>query len=339
MKKWTKTVLAIAVVIVLIVVFADFFTDKNKLYEKNSTAMGTVINQKIYGENAEKTANEIDDMLADLDCNVFSAKAKSSLTYKLNQEKQIKTDNKDFFNLTKMSIDFSKNCGGAYDITMGELSSVWGIGTENARIPSENEIDTALKNVGSEKIVVENSAVTIGQRQIVDFGASAKGYGADKAKEILQKNGVEKATVSVGGSILVYGASKKEPFKIGIKDPFKTETQVIATLELSDCFVSTSGNYERFFEKDGVRYHHILDSKTGYPAKSDFASVTVVADNGALSDMLSTACYILDFQSSLKLLESYDAEGVFIFNDGSIKITDGLKDKFQCDDKDFEAVK
>ena len=155
----------------------------------------------------------------------------------------------------------------------------------------------------------------------------------------MQKNDIKKATVSVGGSILVYGASEKEPFKIGIKNPFEKETKIIATLELFDCFVSTSGNYERYFEKDGVRYHHILNSKTGYPAKSEFASVTVVANNGALSDMLSTACYILDFQSSLKLLEKYDAQAVFIFNDGSIKITNGLKDKFHSDEKDFETVK
>lgn len=339
MKKWVKVVLPIVFIIVLIVVTADFMSDKNKLYEKNSTAMGTVINQKIYGKDAEKSAREINDMLTDLDCNVFSSKVKSSLTYKLNGNKILETDNEDFLNLTNMSLDFSKNCNGAYDITMGELSLMWGIGTEKERIPSEKEINTALKNVGYEKITVDNTLIKIGENQIVDFGASAKGYGADKAKEILQKNNIKKATVSVGGSILVYGASEKEPFKIGIKNPFEKETKIIATLELFDCFVSTSGNYERYFEKDGVRYHHILNSKTGYPAKSEFASVTVVANNGALSDMLSTACYILDFQSSLKLLEKYDAQAVFIFNDGSIKITNGLKNKFHSDEKDFETVK
>ena len=131
--------------------------------------------------------------------------------------------------------------------------------------------------------------------------------------------------VSVGGSLLLLGSRERT---IAIRDPFGEVNDSFATLRLRDCFVSTSGSYEKYFDRDGVRYHHILDPTTGYPADAGLCSVTVVCGEGLLSDALSTACFVLGIDASLPVLERYGAEAVFVGQDGQVTVTDGLADRF-----------
>lgn len=167
---------------------------------------------------------------------------------------------------------------------------------------------------------------------VIDLGATGKGYALDKAKAVLDDAKVEGALVTVGGSILVYGEKADgSSFKVGVRDPLKPDdtNAMIGYLEFAPgtiTCVSTSGGYEKFKTYEGKDYHHILDSKTGYPSDSGLLSVTVVCDNGLASDGLSTACFVLGYERSLQLLEKYNAEAVFMDNNGDIMVTDGLKD-------------
>ena len=158
-----------------------------------------------------------------------------------------------------------------------------------------------------------------------------------RVRGVLEKAKIKRAVVSVGGSILLYGDGEK--FTVGIRDPFsESSAESFARLTLPACCVSTSGSYERYFERGGVRYHHILDPKTGYPAESGLVSVTVVCGDGFLSDALSTACFVLGYEKSLPLLEKYGARAVFVFNDKSVRVTGSLADSFELEKDGFKLL-
>ena len=157
-----------------------------------------------------------------------------------------------------------------------------------------------------------------------------KGVALDEILKTLEAHPeVSGAVISVGGSILTYG-SKPEggAWQIAVTDPLDPSESVgVLTLDGGHC-VSTSGDYERYVEVDGVRYHHILDPRTGSPAHSDVAGVTIVTKDGFLSDALSTACFVLGQEEGQKLLEKYDAEGLFIDHEGTITMTEGMRQYF-----------
>ena len=232
-------------------------------------------------------------------------------------------------------IDISDDCGGVFDITIGNVTKLWDFGGNNQRLPSDDEIKTALGSVGYKNVSISGNAVRINKGQSLDLGAVGKGFACDKIKDLLTKGRTKSAVVSVGGSLLIYG---NRTFPIGIINP-DNDKQSMGTLKLKDTCVSTSGNYEKYFEKDGKRYHHILNATTGYPATSEFKSVTVVCSSGLLSDALSTVCYIAGYRKSVDILKEYDAEAVFIFNNNAVKVTDGLADKFTVTDDSYTLDK
>jgi thiamine biosynthesis lipoprotein len=180
----------------------------------------------------------------------------------------------------------------------------------------------------------------------IDLGAVGKGVAADEVcKYLNQQNAdstsgihVQGAVVSIGGTVLVYGKkSGNQVWQVGIRNPRGSQDSSIGYLSLKETtVVSTSGDYEQYFEEDGVRYHHIFDPSTGYPADSGLMSVTVVCEQGIYSDGLSTACFILGYEDSLPLLKQYDAEAVFITTDYDVIVTDGLTDSFTLTNDDFD---
>ena len=208
-------------------------------------------------------------------------------------------------------------------------------------MPEQEEIDELLPYVGYKNLEVNDDGALIPEGFKIDLGAVGKGIGCDISKEILDKNDVDGAVISVGGSILVYGQKPdKSPWKIAITDPRgEDESSILGGLTIDkDCYISTSGDYEKYIMKDGVRYHHILDPSTGYPADSGLISVTIVCDNGLLSDGLSTACFILGLEKSQSLLEKYNAEAVFVDKDKNVYMTDGMKDMFELTNDNYKIV-
>lgn len=303
--------------------------------------MGTVISQSIYSDNAKEIAQEVSEEIKNLENSKLSWRVENSDIYRINAKSGdfVEVDSKTV-GWIKTSQDVSKNCNGIFDLTVGTLSQLWNIGSEDAKVPTNSELDTVLKTIDYNGIIISDNKIKCGKNQKLDLGAIGKGIACDQVADLLKNKNVDGATISVGGSILLYGKNPNaDKWALGIRNPIGTADEYVAILKLDECFVSTSGDYERVFEKDGVSYHHILDPRTGYPAKSDLLSVTIICDSGLLSDALSTACFILGYEKSLDLLEKYNAQGVFIDKDLNVYITKGLQNIISITEPDFKLVK
>ncbi len=315
------------------IIAADYFIGSSE-YAKSDIAMGTVISQKLTGKNAEKAAQQIIDRISEVENNNLSMNVSASDIAKINSASgssvEISSDTVTWLNKT---LEVCESSSYALDISLGALSSLWGIGSDNARVPKQSEIDKALETVGADRIVISGDTVKIPFGQKLDMGALGKGIACDEAKKIAEEQGLKRAVVSAGGSILLYGGGK---FKVGIRNPSGDANDYMGVLNITASFVSTSGNYEKVLTVDGKTYHHILNPSTGYPAESGLTSVTVVCESGLMSDALSTACFVLGYDASLPLLEKYGAEAVFIFEDNSVAVTDGLSESFTVQSADYK---
>ena len=188
-------------------------------------------------------------------------------------------------------------------------------------LPDAGDIESALSYIDYNRLAVDGDTVTAEQGTKVDLGAVGKGAACDAAREVLAARGVKGAVVSVGGSVLAYGRRNAagDKWRIAVRHPREADSY-LGIITLDEGCVSTSGDYEKYFEKDGVRYHHLLDPATGYPAESDLISVTVVCKSGLLSDALSTACFVLGSAHGTALVEAFDAGAVFVLTDGTIEV-------------------
>jgi len=158
----------------------------------------------------------------------------------------------------------------------------------------------------------------------IGLGGIAKGVALDKARKVLLQQGFEDFMIVAGGQVLVHGSKNGQPWRVGIRDPEKEQTDYFAVLELTDTCVSTSGNYEKFFMKDGIRYHHIIDPKTGYPARG-VQSVTVISQDATLADALSTALFVMGVEDGIRLIESVsNVEALFIDENNVIHQSSGF---------------
>lgn len=177
---------------------------------------------------------------------------------------------------------------------------------------------------------------------MLDLGAVGKGYGCDMAAEYLKGTDAAGACVALGGSIVVYGSKPDgTAWKVGVKDPRAGEGTTMGVISFGDgetAFVSTSGDYEKYFEQDGRRYHHILDPRTGYPAWNGTIAATVVCDNGLTSDALSTLCMLMDKDKAMKTIQEYGAEAVIIDEDKNVYVSEGLKDRFTITAEDYKLA-
>lgn len=301
-----------AVTVIFVVLTAVFLYEREKRYEfteKSFISMDTVITEKIYGDNSEAFITPVFNIVTGLDETISRFK-EGSAVYRLNEEGR--TDDKAVIEMINSAVKISDDVDGAFDITVGELSDLWSIGKEGEKIPSEKEIADVLQNVDYKNIKIKNGAVYFDGGEI-DLGAVGKGFACDIIEAYLSVNGVKGSVVSVGGSILAYGDYNKkgDKWSIAIRHP-RSENEFLGIIRLDEGFVSTSGDYERYFEKDGKRYHHIFDARTGMPASSGLISVTVIADSGILSDALSTACFIVGEEKGRALVEKYGASAIFV---------------------------
>ncbi len=228
----------------------------------------------------------------------------------------------------------------AFDITVSPLVDLWGFGAKSKgpfSIPSDEEISEAMRTVGHGKVLLDigNSAVSLAEEGMtIDLGGIAKGYAVDRALSVLYKNGVDQAMVEVGGEVGVIGKNKdREKWCIGVRHPLK-RGNFLTVLELENEFVGTSGDYENFFVVDGVRYSHIIDPRTGRPTTSNITSVTVVGTSCAKVDALATGFSVLQYEDSIKILESLpDIEGIIVRRAGDgeldIYVSEGLRRKIR----------
>jgi len=325
------------------------------LWRTVDTAMGTVVQQSLYferQEQAEVFSDEVMELLTKLEREMLSWRLESSEVYRLNASAGSEEGcpvSEELAELLADCVELWRDSGGAFDITIGPLVRLWKIDqwaaegqTQDFQVPSAQELEGALKLCGSDrlKLVSRNAGeqTDIGHQgkelcflpegMQLDLGAVGKGLALTRIQELLEEEpDITGAVISVGGSVLTYGEKPDgTEWKVGITDPFDRGTNVgILSLKGQWC-VSTSGDYERYVEVDGVCYHHILDPATGYPADSGVRGVTVLTEEGLLGDALSTACFVLGPVQGMELAKTYGAEVLFVLEDGEIVMSEGMQE-------------
>jgi len=225
----------------------------------------------------------------------------------------------------ELGLEVARRSHGAFDLNLGELLSLWNFTGAEPRIPEPGEIAAAIEGLGPDALSLEGRHVRKRMAYLKpDLGAIAKGYAVEAAARILRDERVQNASVNAGGDMALIGRPAGRAWKIGVRHP-RRNGELLATLRLDGGAVVTSGDYERFFEVDGVRYHHLLDPRSGYPARG-CQSVTVTAEEATLADALATAAFVLGPEQGLQLLEEWPGvEGLMVAADGEVRTTSGLE--------------
>lgn len=249
--------------------------------------------------------------------NLLSRTVEGSDVYALNNSDGFVEIDEHTKKIIERAVFYGDLSGGKFDITIYSVSSLWDF--NNEIIPSRDEIAEALKNVDYQSIEISDNSVNLNGKQI-DLGGIAKGYIADQLLEYFKENNVSEGIIDLGGNLIVWG---DRDYNVGIKQPFSND--IAATVKLCNKTVVTSGVYERYIEKSGVIYHHILDVNTGYACDSNLSSATIIADSSFDADALSTVCILLGLDNARELIENTtDTEAIFIDTDGNLHYTSGL---------------
>lgn len=303
-------------------------------------AMDTAMLITTYGERSVSAAYAAEDVIRDLDKKLSRTNEDSEVSRLSRAGAEEVEIGEDLRFLLGEASRLSAETEGAFDITIAPVASAWGFAGDQFQVPSQAELDTLLELVDYSQVhcgTSDNPIAALGPGQSIDLGAIAKGCAADKLVTVLREYGIPRANISLGGNVLAWGDRPDgTPWRVGIQDPAKPDDQSVfaGILELTDAFAVTSGGYQRYFEQDGKRYHHILDPATGYPADSGLASVTVAAPaeawNGTMCDAYSTALFVMGEERALDFWrERQDAfDLVLVTEDGRVVVTGGLADRF-----------
>lgn len=248
---------------------------------------------------------------------LFSRTKEGSDIRNINQAKgKPVTVDKETVALLQCALSYAEETDGTFDPTIGAASSLWNFNTEpKGPVPEDKAIEEALSHIGYEKVNIEGTRVSLQDPNMqLDPGAIAKGYIADRMKDYLVSRGVNSALINLGGNVLAIGEKPDgSPFHVGIQTPFDSRGSVVRTVPVRGKSLVSSGNYERYFEADGILYHHILDPATGYPADSGVLGVTILAEHSVDADALSTICFLMGKDAGMELIEQTDgAEALFI---------------------------
>lgn len=322
-------------------------SSEEKPVTKTNFMLDTLVSIQAFGPDAsdaiEKAFARIDDIEKKM-----TSKADFSEVISINElaGRDFYKVSPDTFFVIKKGLYFSNLSEGKFDITVGPLVKLWGIGTEHARVPSKAEISKILPLVDYRQIELDeknNSVFLKRPGMSIELGGIAKGYAADEAVKVLRQNGVKHGTVDLGGNIIVIGTKPDgKLWKIGIQNPFfKTRGSIVATVEVADKTLVTSGPYERYIEKDGKIYHHILDTRTGFPVENELMSVTIIAESSIDADALSTTVFAMGLEEGMDFVESIEnIDAIFITKDYKVYTTSGVGNlNFKIVDKQFELGK
>lgn len=312
----------------------------NISWQYTDTAMGTIIQQILYAENDEEAQSFSHQVMTEckaLEDNLISWRKGTSELAGLNDlagTNNVTVISAELNDILARCLDVSRRSEGAFDITIGNVTRLWNIdswaaGEEQGdfQLPQQDILQERLQSAGYEKIPLQpEQQLVLPAGMQLDLGAVGKGIALEKLHGLLKaQTNIQAAVISAGGSILTYGEKPDgTTWKVGIVDPRNT-SQNIAILSLKgDWYVATSGDYERYVEIDGKRYHHILDPATGYPANNGVRSVTILSRDGLLSDALSTACFVLGSEKGMELAGQYEAEVLFVLESGEIVMSENM---------------
>ena len=309
---------------------------KTEPISRTEFLMNTVMTIKIYDTHDENILDKIYSRLREIE-NRMSATLNDSDVNKINENAGIRpvTINEDTYFVINKAKYYAEISNGACDPTIGPLVNLWNIssGEKNRMsIPNIEEIDEKKSYVNYKNLeLLDNNQVFLKEKNMrIDLGSIVKGYAADEVSRILTENGVKSAIIDLGGNIFAHGEKSDGSYwNIGIQDPFKFTGNYLGILKAKNSSIVTSGDYERFFEYNGKRYHHILDTKTGCPAENELSGVCFISNKSIDGDALSTTLFVLGLDNGMELVNSLEnIEAIFITKDKSIYITKNLKDKF-----------
>ena len=300
---------------------------KTAAYSKTGTYFDTVIKVTVYDADKTYCIDECFQM-ADHYEKLFSRTIADSDVSRINcaDGAYVSVDH-DTLELIEYGLLYSRLSGGKFDITIGALSDLWNISENPGVIPAQAKINKALKTVNYRNVKIKGEQVALKKKGAkLDLGGIAKGYIADKMKAYLEQEGVTSAMINLGGNVLTLGGKPDgSNYQIGIQKPFDEMNQALASVEIKDQTVVSSGVYERYFKLNDQIYHHILDTKTGYPTENNLLGVTVICDHSVDGDGLSTTCFSLGLTEGLKLIESLEhTEAIFITDDYKLHTSSGI---------------
>lgn len=335
--KTVKKLLPILCVAVICAVFAvSFVRDMYSEKTQYGFACGSEVKITVFGtKKGEEKAKRAVDEINRLDSNVLSDTLSTSAVYKLNESGEYTDNSGELVSYINECADLISSCN-KMTLLSKPISDIWNI-SGGGRIPSGGELTDAVKKADMKNLSVSGSKITLSGGAMLSFGAFGKGTACEKGVDTLKDSGAIGGIVTVGGTVGVFGkCGKSDTVTVGVRDPFGGAGEYFATVDVRDCYLSTSGDYEKYFEKDGKRYCHIFDSETAVPIENDITSVTVIAGGGTLSDFLSTAIFILG-EDGLTLAEKYNAQYIIVKKDKSVIISKELEGKFKLADSKFSV--
>lgn len=292
---------------------------------RTALVMGTLVEIKTFGADEELLDRAVTAAFAEMTRleGLLSSQLPDSEISHLSAASKPVIVSLETAELLRLGQRIALQSGGTFDMTLGALKQLWAI-TDNPQIPTAEQLQSAITGIGPEALQLRGRQVTKTNANLqVDLGGIAKGYAVDRALAVLRNAGVQSAAVNAGGDIALLGTKLGRPWRIGIQHP-RNAGELLTSLDLTDRAVVSSGDYERFFERDGVRYHHIFDPRSGRPARL-CQSVTVVAADAASADALATAAFVLGPVAGLRFLEAWpEVEGLLVAADGSVHQTSGL---------------
>ncbi|MCY6484850.1 FAD:protein FMN transferase [Clostridium aestuarii] len=337
-----KKFFSIITCVLLIFVFTSCKKTNVEPVAKSNIVLGTFCTVTVYDKVSTDVLEKVFDELSTIE-DKMSINKDTSEVININSKSGLDYVNvsDDTFYVIQKGTYYSQLSNGKFDISIGPIVKLWNIGTDKARLPSTEEIKNKLPLVNHKNILINQAEkkVMLNKKDMrLDLGGIAKGYAADEAKKILKENGVNHAIINLGGNILTLGNKpNKSNWKLGVQNPFEPRGKYLGTLKVADKSVVTSGVYERYFEKDGKRYHHILNPKDGYPVTNSLVSVSIISDNSIDGDALSTTAFALGLNDGLKLIESLDnIDAIFVTKDSDIYISSGLKNIFEIKNDKFK---
>lgn len=289
-----------------------FCSGKEKFQDYNDLLFGSYVKIKLLEPNRLKANQAVEEALAEmarLD-SIFSLYNQNSEIYQINRQGKGKLS-RDFKNLLTRALEVSEKSNGAFDITVLPLIQFWRNYFKSEKLPDSLELKRQLRLVDYRKIKIQNDSIYLPDSVKIDLGGIAVGYSIDRAVEILKREGIKTGLIDAGGDIMGFGNRK---WKVGVKNP--RGEGLLRTFSIQNQGIATSGDYEKFFMKNGIRYHHIMNPKTGYPTWG-CSSVTVIGPDAITADAYSTTIFVLGVKDGLVLAEKMDRVEVFIIADES----------------------
>ncbi len=319
---------------------------KNDTYRTTFLSLGTTIDVTIplngvSSATAKYAADESKARVSLIDktLSIFDKNSAVSIINNDLAKKGCEVD-PDLYLLIKRCKEYYTLTGGAFDITVEPLVEAWGFGPARKKAAQPKEVEDILKHVGMNKITFDDKTRTVyfkDPRMRIDFGGVAPGYAADEVAKILKRHGIRSVIINIGGEIYCLGSnSAARKWVVGIRHP-DDKNKIIATLNIEDKAISTSGDYENFYIYGGKEYSHIIDPRTGSIARNSLRSVTILADDCTTADALATAVFVLGEDNGMKLINKLPGiEAFLVIKDGKntrIRMSDGMKGYIARDEK------